>query len=103
MIVAIDDKEYARLGLLLEQTFPEARNEMVTSVINPRGKYRKGNFGRCDAYTFFLMLGKSVELGAPDEDFGKCASDSLRQHRRRDLSSARGTKKSGPQNFIPYI
>ena len=30
LIVTIDEKEYLRLGLLLEQTFPEARIQMVT-------------------------------------------------------------------------
>ncbi len=30
LIVTIDEKEYLRLGLLLEQTFPAARIQMVT-------------------------------------------------------------------------
>ena len=37
LIVTIDEKEYLRLGLLLEQTFPEANIQMVTSVISPFG------------------------------------------------------------------
>ena len=37
LIVTIDEKEYLRLGLLLEQMFPEADIQMVTSVINPAG------------------------------------------------------------------
>ena len=53
LIVAIDDKEVSRLGLLLEQVFPEARLDMVTTVINPRGKYRQGQFARCEDYLFF--------------------------------------------------
>lgn len=101
MIVAIDDKEYARLALLLEQIFPEARIEMVTSVINPRGKYRKGNFGRCEDYIFFLMFGEAVVLGEPDEDFGEGASVAWRTLRRSDLSSARGTPKGGTSQFYP--
>jgi len=101
MIVAIDDKEFARLSLLLEQTFPEARIEMVTSVINPRGKYRKGNFARCEDYVFFVMLGDTVVLGEPDEDYGEGASVAWRTLRRSDLSSARGTKKGGTSQFYP--
>lgn len=46
LIVAIDDKELPRLGLLLEQVFPDAGIDMVTTIINPRGKYRKGRFAR---------------------------------------------------------
>lgn len=37
LIVTIDEKEYLRLGLLLEQTFPSARIQMITAVINPSG------------------------------------------------------------------
>ncbi len=37
LIVSIDEKEYLRLGLLLEQTFPEASIQMISTVINPKG------------------------------------------------------------------
>lgn len=35
LVVTIDEKEYLRLGLLLEQTFPDADIQMVSTVINP--------------------------------------------------------------------
>ena len=38
LIVTIDEKEYLRLGLLLEQMFPEATIQMVTTSINPSGR-----------------------------------------------------------------
>lgn len=104
LIVAIDDKEFARLALLLEQTFPEARQEMITSVINPRGKYRQGEFARCEEYIFFLAFGAAKVLGEPDGDFAAGATVSWRTLRRSDLSSARGTKKGGTSQFYPiYI
>ena len=59
LIVTIDEKEYLRLGLLLEQTFPEADMQMVSSVINPKGSSRAGRFSRVDEYVFFLFFGKS--------------------------------------------
>ena len=37
LIVSIDEKEYLRLGMLLEQTFPEANMQMISSVINREG------------------------------------------------------------------
>lgn len=43
LIVTIDEKEYLHLGCLLEEIFPEARIQMVTSVINRKGVSRKGN------------------------------------------------------------
>lgn len=38
--MTIDEKEYLRVGLLLEQTFPEARIQMVSVTISPRGTSR---------------------------------------------------------------
>jgi adenine-specific DNA-methyltransferase len=57
LIVTIDEKEYLRLGLLLEQTFPEAKVQMVTSVVNPKGAARKAQFSRAEEYLFFVFLG----------------------------------------------
>lgn len=101
LIVAIDDKEFARLGLLLEQMFPDAKQEMITTVINPRGKYRQGEFARCEEYLYFLAFGEAKVLGEPDDDFGAGATVSWRTLRRSDLSSARGTTKGGAGQFFP--
>lgn len=57
LIVTIDEKEYLRLGMLLEQMFPEATIQMVSSVINPAAVSRSKEFGRTDEYIFFVMLG----------------------------------------------
>lgn len=59
LIVTIDEKEYLRLGLLLEQVFPEGDIQMVTSVINRAGSQRSGRFSRVDEYIFYVMLGNS--------------------------------------------
>lgn len=60
LIVTIDEKEYLRLGLLLEQLFPEASIQMVSSQINPAASARMGSFGRVDEYVFFVRLGSAV-------------------------------------------
>ena len=59
LIVTIDEKEYLRLGLLLEQTFPEAEIQMVTSVIMPSGSSRAGRFSRSDEYIYFVFFGRA--------------------------------------------
>jgi adenine-specific DNA-methyltransferase len=59
LIVTIDEKEYLRLGLLLEQTFPEGSVQMISSVINPKGTARANEFSRIDEYIFFVTLGNS--------------------------------------------
>lgn len=101
LIVAIDDKEVSRLGLLLEQVFPDAEIDMVTTVINPRGKYRKGRFARCEDYLFFLTFGAAEVQGEPDPDFTEGVAIGWRTLRRSDITSARGTKKGGTGQFYP--
>lgn len=59
LIVTIDEKEYLRLGLLLEQAFPEGSVQMVSSVINPKGTARANEFSRIDEYIFFVTLGNA--------------------------------------------
>lgn len=59
LIVTIDEKEYLRLGLMLEQVFPEADIQMVSSVINRAGSPRTGRFSRVDEYIFFVFLGEA--------------------------------------------
>lgn len=60
LIVTIDEKEYLRLGLLLEQTFPEASIQMISDVINPSGSSRRNMFSRSDEYLYFVFLGDSA-------------------------------------------
>ncbi len=67
LIVTIDEKEYLRLGLLLEQVFQEARIQMVSTTINQAGSSRPGAFARTDEYAYFVKLGiagpKALTLG----------------------------------------
>lgn len=60
LIVTIDEKEYNRLGLLLEQEFPNARIQMVSTVINPSGVSRGNEFYRTDEYIYFVKIGDST-------------------------------------------
>lgn len=57
LIATIDEKEYLRLGLLLEQVYPEARIQMVSIEINPKGTARGARFSRSDEYAYFVMFG----------------------------------------------
>jgi adenine-specific DNA-methyltransferase len=59
LVVTIDEKEYLRLGLLLEQLFPGVARQMVTIVINPNGVARGRELARVEEYAFFLFLGNA--------------------------------------------
>lgn len=43
LIVTIDEKEYLHLGCLLEEMFPEARIQMISTMINPANVARAGD------------------------------------------------------------
>lgn len=105
LIVTIDEKEYLRLGLLLEQTFEEAKIEMVSSVINPKGTGRTGDFARTNEFLFFVRFGSAIVGGMPDsEAIGvEVAWETMR---RRNLASIRGRKGKGacgPNQFFPIF
>lgn len=57
LIVTIDEKEYLRLGMLLEQTFGSSAIQMVTSVTKPGGTSRANGFSRVGEFLFFVFLG----------------------------------------------
>lgn len=57
LIVTIDEKEYLHLGCLLEELFPEANMQMITSVISRNGTSRENEFSRVEEYLFILRFG----------------------------------------------
>lgn len=59
LIVTIDEKEYLRLGLLLEQTFSDGRAQMVSTVINRKGNARRGEFSRSEEFIYFVRFGEA--------------------------------------------
>ena len=60
LIVTIDEKEYLHLGCLLEEMFPEARIQMVSSVIKNGTSMRQSDFSRTNEYIFYIMIGSAV-------------------------------------------
>ena len=57
MIVTIDEKEYLHLGCLLEELFPEASMQMISSEIHHGGTNRKDEFSRINEFIYFLRFG----------------------------------------------
>ena len=57
LIVTIDEKEYLRLGLLLEQVFDNARIQMVSSNINATGVIRATEFTRTNEFVYIATFG----------------------------------------------
>lgn len=103
LIVSIDEKEYLRLGLLLEQTFPEAKMEMISTVINNKGTGRSGDFARTNEYVYFVRFG-DCKVGTKEDETALGEQMSWETMRRRNLASVRGRKGKGacgPNQFYP--
>ncbi|GAA4477689.1 hypothetical protein GCM10023190_17840 [Enteractinococcus fodinae] len=106
LIVTIDEKEYLRLGLLLEQTFPEARIQMISTVINPKGASRSSAFGRVDEYIFVVMFGDMapvpLQLGEEWKIIQDPRANTLRWAEL--LRSGSGAlRRNSPGNFYPIF
>lgn len=58
LIVTIDEKEYLHLGCLLEELFPDANMQMITSIISRNGTSRANEFSRVEEYIFICRIGR---------------------------------------------
>ena len=97
LIVTIDEKEYLRLGLLLQQVFDGNRVQMVSITISPRGTNRASEFSRVDEYAFFVFLGSaSIQTTARhDGDDKEVRWQYLRRGQKKLIRGSR------PNQFYP--
>jgi adenine-specific DNA-methyltransferase len=105
LIVTIDEKEYQRLAMLLEQLFPGCTIQMVTSVINPKGTARYNEFSRVEEYVFFVFIG-SAKLHATGSDMlTDCdyASESDVRWRGLARTGRKGLRSNNPGSWYPIF
>ena len=107
MIVTIDEKEYLHLGCLLEELFPEARIQMVSSCIMPGGVSRGNEFARSDEYIYFVKFGLStpIALQLDDEWLGGVKNTSrMKVHWEGLLRTGTNNMRSDrPNLFYPVL
>ena len=107
LIVTIDEKEYLHLGCLLEEMFPEANIQMVSSAINGKGVSRGSEFFRVNEYVFFVKIGDCLvsELNLPDEWLGNIKTSTTKQVRWGSLmrSGTGAERKDSPGCFYPIF
>lgn len=99
LIVTIDEKEYLHLGCLLEEMFPEANIQMISSTISRKGAARMNSFTRVNEFIYFVMLGDYVLEPLDDADYAKKGEAIHWQSFRR--SSAANIRTSRPFQFYP--
>lgn len=107
LLVSIDEKEVHRLALLLEQLFPEASIQMITSVISAKGAFRPGKFSRVEEHIFVVSFGLSSVtpwirnmLDPIKGDDSKNSKLEWLGLRRREPTSIRGAR---PNQFYPIF
>mgnify|MGYP003365406234 CR=1 FL=1 len=110
LIVTIDEKEYLHLGCLLEEMFPEARIQMISTVINPKGNRRDNEFSRCEEYIFVVYIGNAYIVSngsdmlrdiSPEDTAGESKSIRLRALLRQ--ASNHGKRTDRPNLFYPLL
>ena len=102
LIVTIDEKECFRLGLLLEQLFPEAKITMVSSVINPAGAGRGREFFRTNEFLFFVQVGEALPVAESRQvENVPVIWDTLRRSSLANARGKHGKGACGPNQFFP--
>lgn len=99
MIVSIDEKEYLHLGCLLEELFPEANIQMISSMISRKGAARMNEFTRVNEFIFFVMMGECSITPLDDAEYALEGEAVHWQSFRR--SSAANIRTSRPSQFYP--
>lgn len=102
LIVTIDEKEYLRLGMLLEEMFPDARIQMISTIINPTGTKRADEFSRTNEFIYFVRIGEcSIEQVAEVKTVASNVEvhwESLRRHTASNIRDAQH-----PNQFFPLF
>ena len=77
---------------------------MISSVINPEGKAKKGgtDFSKVDEYIYFVQIGAAVILPEKrDEENAPFVWEMFRRHSRANGRGMHGVRACGPNQFYP--
>lgn len=102
LIVTIDEKEYLHIGCLLEELFPEANIQMISTLTARSGAARFNSFSRTNEFIFFVMIGNYIITPIEAAEYSQ-EGDSIhwRSFRRGNPANVRPSR---PSQFYPlYI
>lgn len=106
LIVTIDEKEYLHLGCLLEELFPDAKIQMVSSAINSKGVARD-EFYRVNEYLYIVRIGDCIpeSLQLPSEWRGNIKTSTTEKVRWGSLmrSGSNAERRHSPGCFYPIL
>ena len=105
LIVTIDEKEFLRLGLLLEQLFQGVKIQMASIVINAPGQARKQELARVNEFAFFVFVGKAEPVPTVDDLLNDKPSGNPAKVRWESLlrSGTNSRRRDRPALFYPVF
>lgn len=107
LIVTIDEKEYLRLGCLLEELFSEANIQMISIVIKAGGVSRGSEFNRTNEYIYFVFMGNASPspIALSEEWLGGVKNTTKNDIRWRELrrTSSGSLRRDRPHSFFPIF
>lgn len=102
LILTIDEKEYLHIGCLLEEIFPEANIQMISTLTARSGAARFNSFSRTNEFIFFVMIGNYIITPIEAAEYSQ-EGESIhwRSFRRGNPANIRPSR---PSQFYPlYI
>ena len=100
LILTIDEKEYLHIGCLLEDMFPEAKIQMISSLMNRHGTSRSNEFSRTNEFVYFVMLG-DYEISSIDSASYLSEGSGLHWHTLRRSTATNIRDAQHPNQFYP--
>jgi adenine-specific DNA-methyltransferase len=91
LIVTIDEKEYLHLGCLLDEMFPEANIQMISTLTARSGAARFNSFSRVNEFIYFVMNG----------DYVITPIDNANYQQQGDVIHWRSFRRGNPANIRP--
>ena len=99
LILTIDEKEYLHIGCLLEEIFPSANIQMISTLTARSGAARFNSFSRTNEYIFFVMIGDYLITPIENAEYSQ-EGESIhwRSFRRGNPANIRTSR---PSQFYP--
>ena len=99
LILTIDEKEYLHIGCLLEEMFPSANIQMISTLTARSGAARFNSFSRTNEYIFFVMIGDYLITPIENAEYSQ-EGESIhwRSFRRGNPANIRTSR---PSQFYP--
>ena len=99
LILTIDEKEFLHIGCLLEELFPDAHIQMISTLTARSGAARFNSFSRTNEFIYFVMIGDYLITSIEDAQYSQ-EGESIhwRSFRRGNPANIRTSR---PSQFYP--